>query len=154
MANQVESKSQCFSKVIEKYLPLAPEGLYDDHFDVTSVAGQKLFKSAMVFQIDEKDCITLESKNKDKAIHLLKKLSDEFCWDILLDNFPKANCNILMKPKLSTMTEVRVASAAYWSPKSNDPENVTDVEDLTQDILDEANADRNEKAVMAYFMRI
>jgi hypothetical protein len=59
-----------------------------------------------------------------------------------------------MKPKLSTMTEVRVASAAYWSPKSNDPENVTDVEDLTQDILDEANADRNEKAVMAYFMRI
>jgi hypothetical protein len=126
MANQVNTKSQCLSDVIEKYLPLAPEGLYDDHFDVTSVAGQKLFKSAMVFQIDEKYRITLESKNKDKAIHLLKKFSDKFCWGILLNNFPKANCNILKKPKLSKITELRVSSVAYWSPNSNYQENARD----------------------------
>ena len=154
MGTQAKSRSQLFSEAIEKYLPVAPEGLYDDHFDVTSAAGQKLFKAATVFKIEDKDRLTLESKNKDKAIRLLKKLSDEFCWDLLLDNFPKDNCNILMKPKLSTMTEVRVASAAYWSPNSNDPETVMDVEDLTQDILNEANADRNEKAAMAYFNRI
>lgn len=154
VGNQAKSRSHFFSEAIEKYLPVAPEGLYDDHFDVTSAAGQKLFKAATVFKIDDKDRLTLESKNKDKAIRLLKKLSDEFCWDLLLDNFPKDNCNILMKPKLSTMTEVRVASAAYWSPNSNAPETVTDVEDLTQDILNEANADRNEKAAMAYFNRI
>jgi hypothetical protein len=59
-----------------------------------------------------------------------------------------------MKPKLSTMTEVRVASAACWSPSSNNPKNVTDLDDLTQDILDKVIADRNEKAVMAYFMCI
>ena len=153
-ANQNKTKSQLFSEVLAKYLPVAPEGLYDDHFDVTSVAGQKLFKAATVFKIEDKDRLTLESKNKDKAVRLLKKLSDEFCWDILLDNFPKMNCNILMKPKLSTLTEVRVASAAYWSPNTNDPENVTDVEDLTQDILNEADAVKNEKAVIAYFMRI
>jgi hypothetical protein len=72
---------------------------------------------------------------------------------LLLDNFPKQNCNILMKlRKLSTWTEVRVASTAYWSPNSIDPENVTDVEDLTQDILNETDEVRSEKAVMAYVM--
>jgi hypothetical protein len=126
-ANQNKTKSQLFSEVLAKYLPVAPEGLSDDHFDVTSVAGQKLFKAAS-------HCV-------------------QDCWDILEDNFPKMSCNILMRPKLSTLTEVRVlASEAYWSPNTNDPENVTDVEDLTQDILNEADAVKNEKAVIAYFM--
>jgi hypothetical protein len=150
----IKSKNQRFREIIEAYLPIAPEGLYDDHFDVTSPAGQKLFKAATVFKIDDKDRMTLETKNKDKAVKLLKKLSDEFCWGLLLDDFPKADCNILMKPKLATLTEVRVASAAYWSPNSSDPSSETEVEDLTQDILNEDDAARSRSAVKAYFCRI
>jgi hypothetical protein len=74
VVNQNKTKSQLFSEVIEKYLPLAPEGLYDDHFDVTSVAGQKLFKAATVFKVEDKDHLSLETNNKDKALCLLKKL--------------------------------------------------------------------------------
>ena len=108
-----------------------------------------------MFKVDEKDHLTLETKNKDKAVKLLQKLSDEFCWGILLDDFPKQGSNILViKPKLASPTEVCLASAAYWLPNSSDAVSVTNMEDLTQDILNVADTERNITAVMAFFAEL
>jgi hypothetical protein len=56
------------SRYFYEYLPIAPEGVYDYHFDEYSPVSQKLLK----FQL----------------LKLLSNLSDEFCWGILLDDFP------------------------------------------------------------------
>jgi hypothetical protein len=53
--------------------------LYDHHINIATASGQKLFKAATVFKIEDKEILSLESSNKDKAIRLLRRLSKEFC---------------------------------------------------------------------------
>jgi len=144
-----KSRAELVQDVLNKYMPVVPQGLYDDPINLGTSMGQKLFRAATVFKIEDKDIISLDTSNKDKAIRLLRKLSKEYCWNVILDDFPRKDVNILTKPKLSTLAEIRTASAAYWAPNSNDPGNATEVEDLATGIIQEQRT-----SIQAYFSRI